>query len=409
MDYFNQLAALIYRHWNEHRRDAAELPGAATRALAELPPHQHVRATDVVDWVATTPVLPVQIDPQSQFGDPPVTLYNDGCLVIDIYFWVNSSTSIHQHAFAGAFFVLEGASVETEYDFHIERRYNQCLYSGQLQRRNIRLNKQGDCRPILPGPAFIHSLFHVDFPSVSLVVRTNVASCRPQLDYWWPRLALETDSEATPVQRRRLELLAMLGACRPAELPRFLRTIFEGASPQEVLWGFRRVLPYFRKNVGQLNELMREQRLVHGELIDDAIAAFKAEAQLDGLAAMRQHATSPASRLLLAMLLNARDPRDLLSLIQAHSECADPVEEALRLAAQLLSEAPLSARSPQLNPEDFPVALSVLRQILLETPIGQVPASLSAQQPDVPLPKLQEISELLSASTLFRGLCRRSG
>ena len=101
MDYFNRLAALTYRHWNTANRDDAALPQAAMRALAELPAHEHIRASDVVEWAATTPALPLQLDPQSQFGDPPLTVYNDGCLVIDIYFWLHSSTSIHQHAFAG--------------------------------------------------------------------------------------------------------------------------------------------------------------------------------------------------------------------------------------------------------------------------------------------------------------------
>jgi hypothetical protein len=406
LEYFNRLAALTYHHWNAGHRDAAALTPAAMRALAELPAHEHVRASDIVDWAASTPVLPPQLDPQSQFGDPPVTVYNDGCLVIDVYFWLNSSTSIHQHAFAGAFFVLEGASVETEYDFETERRYSQSLSTGRLHRRKILLNKQGDCRPILPGAEFIHSLFHLDYPSVSLVVRTNVLSSQPQLEYWWPRIAIQTSGGATPLQRRRLELLTMLGACRPAELPRFLRTIFAGASPQEVLWAWQRAVPYLGDRSGQWQELLHEQRQELGPLIDDALDSFDAEGRLEALAAMRQCATSSPSRLLLALLLNARGPRDLLTLIEAHSQCADPIGEALRMAAQLLSEAPLSARGDLLPPQDFPLALSILRQFLREVPLAEVPASLAAEHREISAQSVHETCRLLAESTLFRNLCQ---
>jgi hypothetical protein len=405
LQYFNRLAALTYRHWNIANRDDAALPPAAMRALAELPAHEHIRASDVVEWAATTPALPPQLDPQSQFGDPPLTVYNDGCLVIDIYFWLHSSTSIHQHAFAGAFYVLEGASVETEYTFHEERRYNQCLATGQLRRHDVLVNQQGACRPILAGAQFIHSLFHLDYPSVSLVVRANVPASQPQLEYWWPRIAIQAAGQATPLQRRRLELLSMLGACRPAKLPRFLQSIFNGASPQEVVWGVQRALPFFRERPEEFRELLGPPRELYGSLIDDALASFESESALDALSAMRQYATSPSSRLLLALLLNARGARDLLSLIQVHSQPPDPAEEALRLAAQLLAEAPLSAGAASLPPEDFPLALSILRQWLREAPPGQVPAIVAAHYPETPEAKVRETCDLLAKSTLFGGLC----
>ncbi len=141
-------------------------------------------------------------------------------------------------------------------------------------------------------------------------------------------------------------------------------------------------------------------------LIDDAIVSFEAEGRLDALTAMRQSATSPSSRLLLALLLNARGPRDLLTLIEAHSRCADPIGEALRMAAQLLSEAPLSAGADQLPPEDFPLALSILRQFLREVPLNEVPASLAAEHPEIPAQTLQVRCQLLAESTMFRSLCQ---
>src|SRR5437762_4495965 len=119
-----RLGGLVNRLWREHWMDAEYFPEAATTAIREVPPHAHVNSRDVVAWAFATNAIPPQLDLRSEFGEPPLTVYNDGDVIIDVYFWLDGSTAIHQHAFAGAFFVLEGASVETVYEFRIGHRYN---------------------------------------------------------------------------------------------------------------------------------------------------------------------------------------------------------------------------------------------------------------------------------------------
>ena len=81
------------------------------------------------------------------------------------------------------------------------------------------------------------------------------------------------------------------------------------------------------------------------------------------------------------------------------------IGEALRMAAQLLSEAPLSAKGDLLPPQDFPLALCILRQFLREVPLHEVPASLAAEHPEIPAGTLHETCRLIAESTLFRNLC----
>jgi len=60
------------------------------------------------------------------FGQPPITLFHHDRFYIEALFWLSSTTSIHQHAFAGAFSVLAGSSVQARYRFEprtgVERR-----------------------------------------------------------------------------------------------------------------------------------------------------------------------------------------------------------------------------------------------------------------------------------------------
>ena len=45
--------------------------------------------------------LPEQMDVEAAFGNPPVTLFAGLRFHIDVYFWLDGTTEIHQHAFAG--------------------------------------------------------------------------------------------------------------------------------------------------------------------------------------------------------------------------------------------------------------------------------------------------------------------
>src|SRR5262249_30530981 len=105
MEYFDKLGELVNRLWRERHMDAEHFAEVATQAFRELPPHAHISGTDVVAWAFATNAIPAQLDLKSTFGEPPLTVYNDGCVLIDVYHWLDGSTSIHQHAFAGAFFV----------------------------------------------------------------------------------------------------------------------------------------------------------------------------------------------------------------------------------------------------------------------------------------------------------------
>ncbi len=333
MEYFARLAQTAYRHWNLRKQDVLAFPESAAAALHELQPSEHIRVEDVPAWVASCESLPIQVDPGSTFGEPPVTVFNDGVVAVDIYFWLTSTIGIHDHGFAGAFSVVEGSSIEVEYDFSVNTRYNESLMSGALQRRDICVNRKGAVRPIAPGRDFIHSLFHLDSPSVSLVIRTNVPSALPQLEYWQPGIAIRTSSQDSVVQRRRMGFVPFLGKTRPDALGDYLLGFAQSAAPQDVLHALRSALPFFRNDIAALNDLLRELKPRLGSLVDDLVTVIKRQGRIEALTRLREVVTDPQTRLLLAVLLHAQGRDELLELVALVS---DPLkvsanDEVLRL------------------------------------------------------------------------------
>lgn len=113
-----------------------------------------------------------QLNVYNNFGQPPVTLFNNGEFVIDLYFWLYSDTSIHTHSFKGAFKVLFGESYQELFDIETVKHYSEDVrFNNILQRENKKLN-QNDCQRILQGDQFCHRVIHKASPTVTLCIRT---------------------------------------------------------------------------------------------------------------------------------------------------------------------------------------------------------------------------------------------
>src|SRR5215216_4020345 len=117
MQVFHELGSLIEQRWRDENYNEEVFPEIAGQALVETTPYREVDPWDIIRWVNTTTQLPKQQDVQGKFGNPPITLYNGPRFHIDVYYWLDGTTSIHQHAFCGAFQVLLGSSIHSRYSF----------------------------------------------------------------------------------------------------------------------------------------------------------------------------------------------------------------------------------------------------------------------------------------------------
>src|SRR5574341_1398073 len=132
MELFAELGALIESRWRDQNYREELFPDTASQALSEFNLPARTDAWQIIRWVHTTPTLPEQLDAKAHFGDPPLTLYAGPRFYIDVYFWLDGTTSIHQHAFSGAFQVLLGGSVHAHYDFEKDREINPHFLTGRI-------------------------------------------------------------------------------------------------------------------------------------------------------------------------------------------------------------------------------------------------------------------------------------
>jgi len=265
------------------------------------------------------------------FGQPPVNLYRDDWLYIEALFWLHGTTTIHQHAFSGAFCVLEGGSVHTQYVFDETQRLNDQLSLGDLKLTDVELLAPGKVRAIQPGPSFIHALFHLDSPTLSLVVRTHHAPRHPvQYAYYPPCLALDS-FYAPEGLTRRLNVLDMLLESGHPELTAYCERFVDTADATGVAQLLLKLNVHDR---GQpLVAPMRERARPRHAALCDALGAVLPLDQARALLTLRRKfVTDPDLRYLLALLLNVTGRERLHALVHARV----PGQSALQTLMQWL-------------------------------------------------------------------------
>jgi hypothetical protein len=210
--YFARLAAGVWRLWKEYQYDEAAFSDVALRMLTEEPPADQISFLDVAKFGLFTNPLPFQTDIESVFGQPPLTVHWQPEFRIEVLFWTSTVTGIHQHAFSGAFHLLTGSSLHTVWDFKCEERVSSQLLLGALDLKKAELLGVGDTTAIVAGNRFIHATYHLDRPTITVVIRTNSEKNHlPQYSYLEPFIAYDLIHGNAGV-RRRLQLLAMLSA-----------------------------------------------------------------------------------------------------------------------------------------------------------------------------------------------------
>src|SRR4030095_2619636 len=117
MEEFQKLGEQVERRWRAENYNEALFPEIAAQALSEADLPTRVDPWDIIRWVHTATTLPGQQDVEGRFGNPPITLFTGARFYIDVYYWLDGATTIHQHAFTGAFQVFLGSSIHSHYSF----------------------------------------------------------------------------------------------------------------------------------------------------------------------------------------------------------------------------------------------------------------------------------------------------
>jgi hypothetical protein len=138
---------------------------------ADLPRTFHFDFDELTRWV----LRPDKVAPRDSsrlFSNLPITVARGTGFFVELLLWTTSTSSIHQHSFSGAFTVAKGSSIHSQFKVDTLERITESvqLVKGSLD--TTELLKPGMVRRITAGRQLTHSVFHLDEPTLSIVVRT---------------------------------------------------------------------------------------------------------------------------------------------------------------------------------------------------------------------------------------------
>ncbi|MCX5741831.1 MAG: hypothetical protein NT062_04940 [Proteobacteria bacterium] len=331
--YFAALGERIEARWRARGYDDAALPPIAEEELRRRPPHEHVSPWELAQLGRSPRTMPEQ--GSAGFGQPPLAVWGSGRMYIELLYWLQAMTDIHQHSFSGAFAVLEGSSLHTQYRFRPARKVSEELHLGRLTWTSSELLTRGAVHQIRSGPQFIHALFHLDHPSVSVVVRNyQDEGSPPQLGYLPPGVGTE-HSLVDARLARALELYRMLvdiGRVRDAE--QIVRGIVSQADLMSVYLAMEAIgTTDAEREIGR--RIRERARKRHGAVIDTLAAALEHGEEARRFTLLRSRVTDPDLRYFLALLLVVPTPAALRRLIAERLPGQDDVATVIRWLAAL--------------------------------------------------------------------------
>jgi hypothetical protein len=290
------LGERVRAEWEAVACDPDLFDVAATRALEASRPVNFDRVA-FGGWLADVS-LPPQHTVDESFGQPSVTIHHDERFRIDVLFWHTATTGIHEHGFCGAFTVLEGSSLHTVYSFTERKAITDALALGDVHFDHLEVLRKGAIRTIPTGTGLTHSLFHLDSPSVSLVVRTP--QTRREREYKPPSVAIDP-SYRPEAHVKRLQYLAMLARTNSPEYARFAASLVRADDP---LLAFRTMVRVGADDPTVFEQLCERAGALFPDAIDDFRRAADEELRRITIMSRRRTVVDPELRLFLALLIN---------------------------------------------------------------------------------------------------------
>ncbi len=338
---------MVTRLWKERDYNEEDFPEVASRGLSELPPDQHVSFWDVSKWALTCERLPGQADLSAKFGQPPLTVFGGRDFRIEVLFWVQGIPAIHQHSFSGAFHVMHGSSLQSLWEFEPTEQVAMRLALGRVSLKKAELLRKGDSRPIIAGKRLIHSTFHLDRPSLTVVVRTlGEANKQPQYSYLPPTIAYDPFAMVPSVQRRTQLLRMLLISGKRAEYNEIARHVLGTEDAYSV---FQFLLSTFEliEDEDERHDLLLAAQWKHPKLIEALRPALFQAERRNKIVQVRERVSNSDLQFFLALLLNITERPAILSLIEQRYPSRDPVQAIVTWVRELSELGVLGVRFPE--------------------------------------------------------------
>lgn len=421
MEDFEKLGAVVETRWKAENYNEELFPEIAAQALNEADLPARVGPWEIIRWVHTTVSLPEQRDVEGRFGNPPITVFSGPRFYIDVYYWLDGTTSIHQHSFTGAFQVMLGSSIHSSYSFREVKIINEHFSAGELTLEEVQLLKLKDVRMIRSGRNFIHSLFHLDRPSATITIRTeHTPSSALQYDYRKPHFALDPFFR-NPVLIKKLQTAGLLLGMKHKNADTMIGDLVCSSDFHTAYFVLAETFQQlqndemyalFGLSIGKdrFKAILERCRQTHGELADMVLPVLEEQARQMSIIQRRGTITSDAHRFFLALLLNVSSRKKILQLVKERYPDQDPVETILDWVEELARTRVLGSKETNAlgMPEFDDSYVFVLECLLLGLSEEQINQRANEQYPAENAVELlaivPAITESLRSSTLFKSL-----
>lgn len=384
--YFEKLGRTLLERWREQNFSLEVFPELARIAMDEAPPSENVDLEEMIHEFLTNDDQPLQ--GHSGFGQPELVAFNDSRFYIQILFWMEGTTDIHQHEFSGAFHVMQGSSVHSEFDFVGAQSVTPHIRTGELRLKQIELLETGRTVPIISGRECIHSLFHLDTPSLTVVVRTHHdPGTGPQYNYLPPHIAIDP-IHADSLTMRRKQLLDVL---ENLDHPSYALQVNEMIESLDFERGFHTLHHAMDRLqfLGEWESVLAIFQEKHGNLAKGVPATLAENLRRETISQMRYHIDNPEHRFFLALLMNVQNSKDIQALITERYPDQSPNETILRWAEELIEPTDfgltlLDAAFPETIEVDidtqFDLLIDTLKHALNESPESN---TTTAEYPEI--------------------------
>ena len=209
--------------------------------------------------------------------------------------------------------------------------------------------------PIVSGQQDIHSLFHLDSPSATVVVRTqHDPGTGPQLNYLPPHIAIDPHFSDTLMMRRK----QLLDVLEQAEDAGYVELVMEMIADLDFERGFS-LLHHCIESLQHLDQwepVLQIFEKKHGALAAGVAATLQEDVRRSVIKSLRSTIIEPEHRFFLALLMNAPTRDDLFSLVKQRFPKEAPVAVVLRWVEELME---MSDAGVTILDASFPETLEV--------------------------------------------------
>lgn len=331
--FISELATHVRDRWKQADHSEASLPEVALRAFEAVPVPDELNASGILAWGLTTECLPPQTN-SVDFGNPPICLHYDERFYMDAYIWRESTTTIHDHGFSGAFCVLQGESLQTQFHFEADDSPMAALEFGHLKVTGCEVLTRGETRPIHSGTKLIHSVFHLMHPSVTLCIRSfQDHGVVAQREYHLPHtthFSQKLKNKRSPHAKR----LAMIECGFDLDDKRVKRIVSDLVRSGDWLETFQIVskvaMKYGMHAAQPLLEVIGHRHAERGKRIE---VTLRETCRRNEVLSLRQLVRDEDQRFLLALLANLPDRESILDQMRLRYPGIEPADQIGNLYA----------------------------------------------------------------------------